>query len=510
MATTRELQILDEIWERVSRSAGYLGTLKLSHLLQPQESTNGPLNLYVSVDGNDGNPGTQDQPFRTLQAAIRSVYIGNEFKRRITINVGAGNFAGAIIDGIHTLIPDDPSTQYSGLEIRGTMVPFEVAGGGTNSGTITAYTAVSGANEAVITDDTQNWAVNSLQDRFVVLKSGTGFPGTETLPPILPIVSNTATTITVRGPTTAVGATYEIQDCATVFNSASSAVASFTGSVSGASLASAVFIMGANMGGAIGFSRFRISLGTGVTQGINGLGMAGYRMVACQIFSATGQGVSSPINAGNLSTGRLDSGRLDITQCVIQAPNNATAINMAGSSSTQHSITQCSLRGLSTTSASGVACGGDSKLLMTFCTLKALTNGVSFTRAHTGGLILTSLKIDGTGGGTTTGINMAPVGSSLAQPGGSFVCTNVDISNCTTAITMSGRNSLGWLVSCTGTGNTNGIVLAQGAALKVAAAVTLTGTAEVALDGAAATTLANMRAASPKLLTNTYATIIHE
>lgn len=509
MATNANVQALEEMWDRLCQFTGFK-RFKISDIFLLNRDTEIPSALYVSADGSDNNPGTESQPLATLQAAVRKVS-DHLLRRRVTVHVGPGTFAGAVFDAVHTLIPDDPSTQYSGLEIRGTMVPFEVVGGGTNSGTITGYTAASGANEAVIEDNTQNWAVNALQDRFVVLKSGTGFPGTETAPPILPIVSNTANTVTVRGPATAIGATYEIQDCATVFNSAPTSIAASTGSMSGSQLASAVFIMGANIGGAIGFSRFRISLGTGVTQGINGLGISGYRMVACQVFSATGQGVSSPINAGNLSTGRLDAGRLDIGQCVIQAPNNATAINMAGSSSTQHQITQCSIRGLSPTSASGLACGGDSKLLMTFCTLKALSNGLSFTRAHSGGVILTSVKIDGSGnGGTTVGINMMPVGSSLAQPGGSFVANNLDISNCTTAIQMQGRNSIGWLVTCTGSGNTTGISLAQGAALKVAAAVTLTGATEVQLDGAAGTTLAAMRAASPKLLTNTYATIVHE
>lgn len=510
MATTRDLQILDEIWALLSARSGYQGVMPISRLIQVQESTGAPLTLYVDSAGNDGNPGTQDRPFKTLQAAVNSVAASSDFKRRVTILVSAGTYAGAIIDGITTLIPDDPSTQYSGLEIRGTMVPFTPAGGGTGSGTITGYVAASGSSEAVITDSGQAWAVNSLQDRFVAITAGTGFPGSETAPMLLPIVSNTATTITVRGPATGVGATYQIQDCGTIFNSAPTTIAATTGSMSGAQLAAAVFIMGANMGGAIGLSRFRISLGTGVTQGINGLGMAGYRMVGCQVFSATGQGVTSPINAGNLSTGRLDSGRLDIGQCVIQAPNNATAINIAGGSSTQHQITQCSIRGLSATAASGVACAGDSKLLISFCTMLGLANGLTFTRAHTGGVIFTSVRIDGTGGGTPNGITSVPVGTAVAQAGCSFVANNLDISNCTIAIGLQGRNCIGWLSTCTGTGNTTAINLAQGASLRVASAVTLTGTSEVVLDGAAAVTVASMRAATPKLLTNTYATLIFE
>lgn len=61
-----------------------------------------------------------------------------------------------------------------------------------------------------------------------------------------------------------------------------------------------------------------------------------------------------------------------------------------------------------------------------------------------------------------------------------------------------------------GSGNTNGVVLNKGARCQIASIVTSLGaTNEIVLDGVNHT-LANMRAASPKLLTNTYGTIVYE
>jgi hypothetical protein len=60
-----------------------------------------------------------------------------------------------------------------------------------------------------------------------------------------------------------------------------------------------------------------------------------------------------------------------------------------------------------------------------------------------------------------------------------------------------------------GTGHSTAIALQRGARAEIGSASTITGTTEVTLDGTA-TTLAAMRAASPKLVTNTYGTIIYE
>jgi hypothetical protein len=88
----------------------------------------------------------------------------------------------------------------------------------------------------------------------------------------------------------------------------------------------------------------------------------------------------------------------------------------------------------------------------------------------------------------------------------------VDISNCTTGIALDGPNSwhpatAGFVLS--GTGNTTAILLAKGARMSMPSGATITGTTEVSLDGVS-TNLATMRAATPKLLTNTYGTIIYE
>jgi len=58
-------------------------------------------------------------------------------------------------------------------------------------------------------------------------------------------------------------------------------------------------------------------------------------------------------------------------------------------------------------------------------------------------------------------------------------------------------------------GNTNGIVLNKGAKAQIDANAILGATTDITYDGVNAT-LASMRSASPKLLTNAYGTIIYE
>src|SRR5215813_2412241 len=50
----------------------------------------------VATNGDDGNPGTQDQPWRTLQHAADSVGPGD------TVSVRAGDYAGAYIENSGT------------------------------------------------------------------------------------------------------------------------------------------------------------------------------------------------------------------------------------------------------------------------------------------------------------------------------------------------------------------------------------------------------------------------
>lgn len=506
MATAKDLKDFNDLWIKLQQASGVANPKPFPFDLFGSSATTESRQLYVDLTGKDVNPGTQAQPYRTIQAALDS--LPKTLNHRVTINVGSGNFQGVFIDGFETRIPANPNVDYAGLEIRGTMVAASVATG-TNSGSITAYSAASGATLAVVTDNTQNWTVDDLKGKFLAILSGTGFPGVEIAPPLLPIVANTATTITVLGPATGVGATYQIQESGTIIDTALTP-ASVNNSIPIQTLGKAGIVCGAaNRGATLGFSRLKISLGTNLPSAFNGMGPSGVKMIACRIQSANSQGVTSVINASALLAGNLNVGQFTLAQCSILVPNNCSAILFGSGGASQHSITTSYVEGGSPTSSSGVSFNGDTKAFITGCFFKNLTSGIAFSRSHSGGIIISNTRIDGGLVASSSGIVLG-VSTTLAPAGCSFITTNVDISNCVTAISLNTPLSQGHLLSCTGTGNTSGIVLNQGAKLKVAAAVTLTGTSEVVLDGAAATTLATMRAASPKLVTNTYGTLIYE
>lgn len=79
-----------------------------------------------------------------------------------------------------------------------------------------------------------------------------------------------------------------------------------------------------------------------------------------------------------------------------------------------------------------------------------------------------------------------------------FIISTNDISNCTLgAIVLRTRAVQATVISCTGTSNTAGFLVTNGAYCKVNSATTLTGTTECTVD-TTDTTLATMRGLSPK------------
>jgi len=107
--------------------------------------------------------------------------------------------------------------------------------------------------------------------------------------------------------------------------------------------------------------------------------------------------------------------------------------------------------------------------------------------------------------------------SGLDSPGTGTIVMQLNsamlFQNCTTAISLhsplSGIYAAGASGSLIGTGNTTAMILNKGARVQLTAGSTLTGTTEISMDGAALT-VAAMRAANPKLLTNDYGTLVYE
>jgi hypothetical protein len=167
--------------------------------------------FYVATAGNggsDSNPGTALLPFLTIQHALDVA-----LKRRqhpLTIQVGAGTFAGAYIQGF-TFETGDPSLG-SWVRIVGTYKAFVPATGTASGTTTSAFTTSNGSHGQVI-DSVQAWTVNDLRGKLVRFNSGA------LIGILYPIQSNDATSLTCAAATSiASGVTYDIVDWDTVIN----------------------------------------------------------------------------------------------------------------------------------------------------------------------------------------------------------------------------------------------------------------------------------------------------
>ena len=499
--TDSDISALKEATEKLLRISGLRESSYSRVLVDLLNTTTNTMNLYVSSTGHDAGTGSATSPFLTIQAALDS--LPKVIRHRVTINIGAGNFAGGILEGFYTRPPKDLANTYSGLEVRGTMIPV-VPATGSGSGTITGYAAASGNTFAIVTDGTQSWTVNDLRGKFLVVLSGTGFPGTEQVPPIYPIVSNTATTVTILGATgtaaTGINATYQIQEPGTLITSCVT-VAATTGNSAPAGVSTAAFNVSGCSGGSLVLSRIGCALGTAVPIFLGGTG-PGTKCLNIKITIGSGSATFGMRAGGSDVTGAFV-----VDRSCLSCPSNVAIIGISNST-IQHTVSNCFIDGGGRASSTGVslqAAGGSGII---GCYMLGLTNGVSCGRGSCGGVLISSTKIDGTGHASAVGILVSQV-SSLGMPQVALSLSTTDISNCLTAISLSVPAATGILISCTGTTNTTGILLSQGAKLKVASGVTLTGVTEVSLD-AAPTDLATMRGASPKLLTNTYGTLIFE
>jgi len=73
----------------LSRAHAPLCALSLWLFLAPLA---GAADYFVATDGNDGNPGSESQPWKTLQHAADTVGPGD------TVSVHGGNYAGAYLE----------------------------------------------------------------------------------------------------------------------------------------------------------------------------------------------------------------------------------------------------------------------------------------------------------------------------------------------------------------------------------------------------------------------------
>lgn len=183
-------------------------------------STTSSVTLAVSSSGVDGSiPGRppvivggdySSYPFATIQAAIRS--LPQVLANTVAINVGAGNFEGAYLDGLLA----GESGYFPYISITGSRT-VAVPATGVDSGTATSGTT------STLTLAAAGWTTGDLQGRILHVTSGNGAGS-------YMIATNDATTIQLAGNHwQAFNATsvFVIEDLATHITSGSSATTGY-------------------------------------------------------------------------------------------------------------------------------------------------------------------------------------------------------------------------------------------------------------------------------------------
>lgn len=165
--------------------------------------TTGALTLYVRSDGNDSSNCTADaagQACLTIQAAINK--IPTVVKHQVTINIGAGHFAGFILANKMLQMYNGQTAQWP-LTIQGAAFANFTPATGSGSGTS------DGGSTTTLSDSTQSWTAHNLRGKIVYVNSG-----------YLIIRDNDATSFETIGASGATmsGKAYVIQDWATIID----------------------------------------------------------------------------------------------------------------------------------------------------------------------------------------------------------------------------------------------------------------------------------------------------
>lgn len=444
-----------------------------------------PLTIYVATNGDDNNVGTEAQPFRTIQAAIDSLH-GKVLRNVVTIRVGVGSFAGFLVDlNLIKTTSGGPDVNVPGvatqLNIIGTFVTPTLTTG-TVSGTGIA-TVVNLAG--VLTDGTQNWTIDELKGRYVLMSSGL----------YLPIVSNTATALTVAS-SFFTGTTYSIWDIGTLIDSGD---AYTSGAGPGTSVARiGVTGDGSTAGSAeIYIERLAVQFASTTNVGLRVSGSSRSSIRNVSIIK-TGGGASSCISLSGTISFTLDS------SYIYRSDTSGALLSLLASNQNLSPI-NCYLRG----GSAGI-------------TSATTTAGMAFLTSNTFDGCLTGIALQG--GRFDCQLSTAnrflncpvalAVGTSSFGTAPSLSCSTAAtmfFSGCTTILNaICGRASLG---VCSGSGNTNGIVATLGARVQISNTGALgVSSNELSVDGVTGT-LATLRGNSPKvfpLVPNPYGTYVYE
>lgn len=469
---------------------------------QPTESvTTKDVTYYVGPAGSDGFDCLQpNRPCKGIQGAVDKSPKG--LNNHVTVQLldtndgGIVSYTGAIVQGFRSGSTTIPDAGLPLFEIRGRMGPF-VPATGLTSGTLTAFAAQSGATMPLLTDALGGWADGGLIGQYLTATSGTGSTGTETAPVTWPIIANTATTISLAATsiTLASGTGYQLQKTTTRINAPAAPFAVLTTTTARATYpGTAGLIFVNNMGAFFAVNRVGFTVGTAMARGIT---VGSTRVSNMLVQMNMGTGAVAGVTFNGLES--VPSVNVDRMASIATAGVHVS-FGSTGSTTAMGGIsfTNSYLRG----GTQGLALGAVPSAVIQGVTFDTITTGVSVAGVCFGIQFLQSRVAS-----CTTG--WSSIIGSIGFPVTTAQVGAVDFSNNTTAITMEGGGSTIFLNGTSGTGNTTGLNISLGAKARVSSSTTITGTTEVSIDGTSSD-FATMRAATPKLVTNTYGTIFFQ
>ncbi len=448
-----------------------------------KDTTSSNLTLYVETTGRDTNPGTKTAPFLTIQAALDS--LPRRIRHLVSIRVGIGNFAGFQIKGFSI---DPVGATAAGLSVQGTLIPF-VPATGSATGATTSITAPGSTTPIVANDSLATFTVSDLKGKLIEMTSGTSL-GT-----LFPICANTATAITIPQQTGTIGGgNYAIQDWGTVITGTVKLApdAPILNVAPVAAVDLYVYIANNTVnkttsGGMISIERMKILISTFISgSGIQSVSSGQPKFRYCQIANSGG--------GTSLRSSGVDGIRLTSNVFIALAVAGTSGMVLSGDRNSNITLNYI----LNGSSGIGVSIlNGTNELL---------TNNFIDTGAE--GIRLIGGSVTSYGGFITGCAKGISINGSLAPS--HFALSNTATINSSTTVAIEVTSAfLALGATFGGTGSLVGVSLLKGARCSVSTSVTMTGTTEVSIDGVSST-WATMRAASPKLITNTYGTIFYE
>lgn len=485
MANIKTKRLWDEAWRKLSVFFSPSGSIESPFGALGIRITE-PTTLKVETTGSDTTgDGSDNAPFRTIQGALEWLD-GSNVQAKVTIQVGLGSFPGFTIEGSRLTIGavSNPlvTVTSTGLEIAGTWSASTLASG-TNSGTTTSAVVTDLA--LVITDSGQSWTTNDLQGRYVLIQGL-----------YLPVISNTATTITLPVGAVLSGA-YSVLEPGTVINSGTAGVGSLTGAQN---CRIGVHNVTGSFSTSISISTLKVDL-DGLAANSSG--------VVFRNSTGTFNHVSVVRSASAVSLNAFSingSDQFVLNRCTTSFPGTAqgVAVNSVIPARFMNIIGSVFRNGVI-----GISPGNSSQFLqVALSTFDGCATGISAASGTTVSLAASGCRFVG----CTTAL---AIGSSSFFGAGAALyassSSTIYFANCGTILTSNNTSPCALGVT-SGTGNTNGIVLTKGARCQIAATAVLGAVTELSVDGTTGT-LATLRAASPKVfpvVPNAYGTYVYE